>query len=223
MKFEKWNIGKQRICVPPFRMVLILLLLGLSAAVVVPRTAYSLSSNDGSSMYDPVPSDGHSGGSLKDSPAMAPSVRKKPWRMFLSLQNGIVWWHAFEPPVVAKTFSTLGFGYEWFEVELGFGSPAWAKFRKKGFMELFLRIGFQSWRDDRFRLRHTGALGILFHNPPFGVHKSAGFYVCPVHIDFAVLDYHIGSGFWISLSPLTLSAVPRYHFSSSLALRYEIY
>jgi len=158
---------------------------------------------------------------LSTSPAVKePSVVKDgKWSVFLTIEGGMVWWHAFEPPVVAKTFGAVGFRYRWAEFEFGFGSPAFGRFRKKGLYEFFLRVGFHSFQRDRFRLRHTFAFGVLFHSPPFETHSSAP----PVHVDFVNVDYLLGSGFWITLSPFTISAAPSYHLSSGLSVRYEFF
>lgn len=152
-------------------------------------------------------------------PARPEKKKRGPWNLFFTLQQGMVWWHSFDPRVVSLTQGTLGFRYAWFEAELGFGSPAWGKFRKKGLYEVFLRVGFHSYRKGRLRLRHTAAFGVLFHNPPFESHTSWP----PVHVDFATLDVFLGAGVWVSLSPLTVSALPRYHLSSSLGIRYEVF
>lgn len=138
---------------------------------------------------------------------------------FLSLDQGLVWWHHYQPPVVGSTFGRVGFRYRWFETALGFGSPAWATWRARGLYELFVDLGFYSLRRARLRLRHQIRLGVLFHNPPFEPHTWSG---VVMHADFCIVALALGKGFWVELAPFTISIAPRDQLSSSVALRYEL-
>ncbi len=137
---------------------------------------------------------------------------------FVSLEMGLVWWHHFEPSVVASTFGRVGFRYDWFETALGFGSPAWASWRTRGLYELFADVAFYSLRRARLRLRHQVRVGLLFHSPPFELHTWSGIVM---HADLCIVALGLGRGFWAELSPLTISIAPTDHLSSSLALRKE--
>jgi len=151
-------------------------------------------------------------------PGLAPPDDRK-IHPFASLDQGLVWWHHFQPPVVASTLGRVGFRYRWFETALGFGSPAWAAWRARGLYELFVDLGFYSLRRARLRLRHQMRLGVLFHNPPFEPHTWSG---VVMHADFCIVAVALGKGFWVELTPLTLSIAPRDHLSSSVALRWEL-
>jgi hypothetical protein len=151
-------------------------------------------------------------------PGRAPPADAK-IRPFLSLDQGLVWWQHYQPPVVGSTFGRVGFRYRWFETAVGFGSPAWATWRARGFYELFVDLGFYSLRRARLRLRHQVRLGVLFHNPPFELHTWSG---VVMHADFCIIALALGKGFWVELLPLTISIAPRDQLSSSVALRYEL-
>jgi len=140
-------------------------------------------------------------------------------RPFLSLEQGMVWWHHYQPPVVSLTFGRVGFRYRWFETALAFGSPAWAAWRTRGLYELAVDLSFYSIRRSRLRLRHQIRLGLLFHNPPFELHTWSA---VVIHADFCILSFPLGRGFWVELHPVTISIAPRDQLSSSLALRYEL-
>jgi hypothetical protein len=120
--------------------------------------------------------------------------------------------------VVGSAFGRLGLRHGWLEVALGVGSPAWAKWRARGFYELFFDVGFYSLRRARLRLRHQARLGILFHNPPFEVHERG----LVVHVDFCVVGLRILRGLWAELMPLTLAVAPRDQLFTGVGLRYEL-
>jgi len=139
--------------------------------------------------------------------------------VFVSVEQGVLWWQHFEPPVLGSTFGRVGLRMRWFEFAVGFGSPAWATWRARGLYELFLDFGFYSLRRERLRLRHQLRLGMLFHNPPFEPHTWSG---VVMHADFCIVALGLGRGFWLELQPFTLSIAPRDQLSSSVALRYEL-
>jgi hypothetical protein len=146
-----------------------------------------------------------------------PGGSASPVRFFIGLEMGLGWWHHHEPPVVGSAFGRLGLRYRWLEFALGVGSPAWGKWRARGFYEIFVDVGFYSLRRDRLRLRHRARLGLLFHNPPFEVHELG----LVVHLDFCVFGLRIAGGLWGELIPLTLAVAPRDQLSTSVGLRYE--
>jgi len=120
--------------------------------------------------------------------------------------------------VVGSTFGRFGIRYRWFETAVGLGSPAWASWRAKGLFQIFVDLGFYSVRRAGLRLRHQVRLGLLFHNPPFELHTWSGIVM---HVDFCILAFHLGKGFWVELQPLTIAIAPRDQLTSSVALRYE--
>lgn len=124
----------------------------------------------------------------------------------------------FDPKVAALSFGELGLRIRWFELAIGFGSPAWGKFRKEGLYEFYLHFGFVSFKRSWWRLRHSFRIGILCQNTPFQINT----WIPPVHADFAVFGVHLGKGVWAEIYPLTFALTPRYHLSSSLGLRFEI-
>ena len=139
-------------------------------------------------------------------------------RFFFSTGAGLVWWHHHDPPVVSRAHGKLGLHWELFELGAGFGSPAFAQLRSRGLYEFFVDFSFISLSRDRWRLRHQLRVGLLAHNPPFGLHD---FFVT-ARLDFGVVAFRLYRSLWIELSPLSIAMVSREQLSSFLSVRYEI-
>ena len=140
--------------------------------------------------------------------------------VYFSFMLGMAWWQHHDPPVVGVALGSLGLHWKHFEIGFGFGSPAWAQFRKRGLYEFRFDLAFTSLTKKWLRLRHGMGMGVLFHNPDWGKHEQG----YTVHIEPCMVDFALGvqSGFWLSLAPLAVSLVDGDHFASTLSLRYEI-
>lgn len=161
----------------------------------------------------------------RKSPALLKSKKKTKESLsaldvYFSMVLGLGWWQHHDPSVVGLAYGSVGLHWKHFELGAGFGSPAWAQFRSRGLYEFRFDIAFVSLLKDWLRLRHGVGFGFLLHNPGFDKHDQG----YTVHMDPCMVDFALvsGSGFWATLIPLSIALVDGDHFSSSLAIRYEL-
>jgi len=144
-----------------------------------------------------------------------PTKRKHKVHFFLGWTTGLSWWHHYAPPVVGTMNGTIGLSWNWFEVALLVGSPAWGRWGARGLYEFGIMVGLRSLRWGRLALIHRFGLGLVCHNPSFGFHSMSA-RLAPV-----VVAYRLWRGAWIEGSAVTLTVLQLDQFESTVGFRYE--